>query len=90
MRGMDVRMIWQRDPSSGILWLIDAWDDDSIMENADGWESALSKASEGDVDVRVVIATVDLDLIEKAFQPGRAALRHLRGDAQPQPSERDS
>lgn len=87
MRGMDVRMIWQRDQTSGTLWLIDAWDEDSILENPDGWEAALSTAMEGDVEVRVVIAEVNLDAIEQAFQPPRTNLRHLRNGDHGSPSK---
>lgn len=51
------------------MWLIDAWDDDSVSENPEGWRDALAKAR-ADVepdDLRVVTATLDWDAVRKAF-----------------------
>lgn len=67
---MDVYMIWVTD-SSGIMWLVEAWDDDSIMSNSDGWEAALAKAEQehGARFVRVAKTHVDIDAIAESFQP---------------------
>lgn len=68
---MKVWMIWAYEPYSDHYWLVDAWDDDSVMENNDGWEEAKKKAYEdhGPEEVRITTTTVDIDKVAKAFKP---------------------
>lgn len=69
---MDVLMIWVTDenPDSEI-WLLEAWDNDSIAGNQEGWEEAVQKAYEvyGGANVRITKTTVDFDKVQAAFQP---------------------
>lgn len=75
MRHMDIFQIWARDSDSPTAskWLIDAWDDDSISSNAEGYAEALSKAREehGADNVAVIVQAVNMDLVDAAFLPTR-------------------
>lgn len=69
---MDVWMIWAQDPSDeNVLWLVDAWDDESISGNQDGWMAALAKAEEehGSRFIRIAKTHVDYDAIVESFKP---------------------
>jgi len=73
---MKIWMIWARDNSdtSGVLWLVEAWDDDSVSGNYDGWEEAIEKAKAeyGGFNVRIASTNVDFDQIAKSFEPVEA------------------
>lgn len=68
-------MLWVCDPSdpAQVYWLEEAWDDDSIQSNSEGWEEAKTKAytAYGPECVRIVVTTVDMDDIRRAFEPTR-------------------
>lgn len=70
MATMTIWMIWVQEPSTGALWLVESWDDDSTAENTTGWEEAVQKARKehGAENVRIVRGDVDFNVIEKAFQ----------------------
>lgn len=61
------------DPS---YWLVEAWDDDSTMENEDGWNAAVEKAKEGHGadNVRITTGFIDWDKVVSAFQPADISL----------------
>ena len=70
---MDIYMIWATDgyaPSPG-YWLVEAWDDDTVSENNEGWQEAVDKAyaDHGPKNVRITKATVDFDKVLAAFTP---------------------
>ena len=69
---MDIYMIWVK-YSDGTLTLVDAWDDDTVMENPEGWQERLdhaltSSASGRRDDVRVVKTSVNFDAVRSAFE----------------------
>lgn len=74
---MDIYMIWARDSFDGSVWLVDAWDDDSIPSNDYGWQEALDKARQahGADNVRVVVSGVDINGIQAAFDVPRVDIR---------------
>ncbi|URP22145.1 hypothetical protein SEA_BIG4_61 [Microbacterium phage Big4] len=69
---MTVWMIWvtDADPNSEI-WLLDAWDEDSIQANREGWTEKVENAFDtyGGAYVRVAKTTVDFDKVRAAFEP---------------------
>ncbi len=68
---MKIWMIWAEDESDSHKWLIDAWDDDGVVENPEGWEEAKKKAykAHGPESVRILTTDVDMDKVNKAFHP---------------------
>ncbi len=70
---MDIWMIWAMDPTdtSETVWLVDAWDDESMVSNHDGWVEAIAKAESefGARYVRIAKTTVNLDPIVSSFRP---------------------
>lgn len=67
---MKIMMIWVTDtPDVEEVWLVDAWDADSVDNNPDGWQDALAKARRinGTENVRVVSATMNEDKVRQAF-----------------------
>lgn len=69
---MDIWMIWvtDTDPDSEI-WLLEAWDDDSIQSNHEGWDDKVKEAFEtyGGEFVRITKTSVDFDKVRAAFEP---------------------
>ena len=68
---MNIYMLWAQSESGGDLWLIDAWDSDSIDSNSFGWEEAKKKAYDqhGADNVRITYTQVDYESLRKAFEP---------------------
>lgn len=67
---MKIMMIWVTDsPDAEEVWLVDAWDEDSVDNNPDGWQAALAKAHtiNGAENVRVITATMNGDKVRQAF-----------------------
>lgn len=66
---MKIWMIWAVTPHDGHHWLVDAWDDETVTENYDGWQTAKEKAYEeyGPDNVRIVHSCVDFDKVLKTF-----------------------
>lgn len=76
---MDIYMIWASEiEPNGVrsCWLIDAWDDDSVSGNREGWKQAVDKAQaeHGYDNVRIVKGSVDMDAVRNAFEIPRADL----------------
>lgn len=73
---MDIFMIWASDPFDGGVWLVDAWDNDSISSNQEGWVDCLKKHRQrhGVDNVRVVISSVDLDGVRASFMVPRVKM----------------
>lgn len=71
---MDIYMLWASD--GDVLWLVDAWDDDTIAENHSGWTEKISQAEKdyGPSNVRIIKATVNFDSIRKAFEVPRVEM----------------
>lgn len=69
---MDIYMIWAR--SDGFVWLVESWDDDSISDNANGWEDAKTKAAKAHDEIRIIKATVDFDKVLAAFNAPETTL----------------
>lgn len=69
---MIIWMIWAA--AAGVspleLTLVDAWDDDAVSGNREGWENALTVAADmcGAENIRVVKTSVDFDGVLKAFE----------------------
>lgn len=59
-----VNLIWRVE--DGYLELVDAWDDDTISENPEGWEDAVAK---GDGNYRVTSHCIDLDAVRATLEP---------------------
>lgn len=74
---MNIFMLWISDPrdTSQQYWLEEAWDDNSVQTDPEGWEEAKDKAytSWGPENVRIVVTTVDMDAIRTAFLPARVS-----------------
>lgn len=72
---LDVWMIWATDPSdpSGVIWLADAWDQDTVDNNREGWEEAVETARQthGGGNVRISVTSVNFDALRAAFNPVR-------------------
>jgi hypothetical protein len=72
---MDIWMIWARDSADpqNVIWLEEAWDDDSVGNNPDGWREAVDKAYErfGGANVRITRSTVNFDKVQAAFEPAQ-------------------
>lgn len=68
---MKLHLIWAQDTLSSDPWLIEAWDEESIDSNLEGWHAALNKAADGHggLNVRVTTTVVDYDKVLAAFQP---------------------
>lgn len=73
---MDIYMVWARDALDGSVWLVDAWDDDSISSNREGWEGTLQKQREnhGADNIRVLVSSVDMDEVLASFTPQRVKM----------------
>lgn len=59
-----VNLIWRVE--DGYLELLEAWDDDTISENPEGWEQAIA---DGDGKYRVTSHRIDLDAVRKTLEP---------------------
>lgn len=68
-------MIWAK--LDGFAWLVESWDDDTIMDNPTGWEDAKHKASKGhgSENIRIIKAIVDFDKVLAAFNPAETTLK---------------
>lgn len=69
---MDIHMIWASDGQPNpTMWLVAAWDSDSLAENADGFQQDLNKAykEHGPANVRVTVTTVNFERVRAAFEP---------------------
>ena len=70
---LDVWMIWATDPSdpAGVIWLVDAWDQDTVENNQEGWDEAVEKAwaEHGGGNVRISVTSVDYAALEASFKP---------------------
>lgn len=69
---MEIFMIWARDMKYGHMWLLDAWDSDSMEDNHSGWLEAQAKhkeiEQEENMEVRVIRTTVDFGGVRAAFE----------------------
>lgn len=65
---MDIHLIWATDGDA--IWLVGAWDEDTIAENYQGYTDELARHQKdhGHDNVRVVKASVDFDAVQAAFQ----------------------
>ncbi len=73
---MDVWMIWvtdEQDPA-GTIWLEEAWDDDVVGGNPNGWAQKVSElaAEYGGQNIRIIKTSVNFDKIKAAFEPTEA------------------
>ena len=72
---LDVYMIWATDPAdpSGMIWLVDAWDADTVDDNKTGWDEAVDKARKlhGVGNVRVTVTSINCGALEQSFNPVR-------------------
>jgi hypothetical protein len=59
-------MIWVRDGM--FTWLADAWDDDTVSENHYGWEAKVRETRNSYPEVRIVVGTVNMDIVRGAFK----------------------
>lgn len=66
---MKLHLIWAQ--ADDTPWLIEAWDEDSIDGNYEGWDAALKKAAatHGGLNIRLTTTVVDYDKVLAAFQP---------------------
>ena len=71
---MKIFMIWAR--SHNEIWLVAAWDDESIGANPEGYQEELDKArrDHGANDVAVTISEINFNAVRKSFEPGVAGL----------------
>lgn len=79
---MDIWMIWGRYPDDDILWLINAWDDDSVANNYDRWSEIVEKAKQdhGQDNIRIVRAPLEMDQVAAAFNPAVSIFGEPRSD----------
>lgn len=69
---MKVWLIWAKD--EGVLehvWLVDAWDDETVAENGDGFKEKLAEVRKdhGVDNVVVTVTNVDIGKVYNAFEP---------------------
>lgn len=65
---VDIYLIWATDGDA--IWLVGAWDGDSVAENATGYREDVEchRNAHGHDNVRVVRASIDFDAVARAFQ----------------------
>jgi len=71
---MEIWMIWATDPAdpAETVWLVTAWDADSVSESYDGWLEEIAKAENeygGSRHIRIAKTTVNLEAIQNSFKP---------------------
>jgi hypothetical protein len=69
---MTIWMIWAcLSEDTGDVTLVEAWDDDTVSENAAGWAAARTKAEQdhGARNIRITSTTVNIDAVRDAFLP---------------------
>jgi len=64
---MKIWMIWAMEYDD--IWLVESWDDDSTMENPEGWERAVENARKSHKHIRITSTMVDFDKVRDAFLP---------------------
>lgn len=64
---MKIWMIWAMEDD--MIWLEEAWDDDTTAENHEGWERAVEKARQAYDHIRITSTMVDFDKVRDAFLP---------------------
>lgn len=73
---IEVLTIWVREPSDpdGIVWLLNAFDADTVENTTSAWEEKLQEAYKtyGGENVRVVKTTMNYDKIVASFKPAEA------------------
>ena len=73
---IEVLTIWVREPSDpdGIVWLLNAFDADTVENTTSAWEEKLQEAYKtyGGENVRVVKTTMNYDKIVASFKPTEA------------------
>ncbi|MFE6967133.1 hypothetical protein ACFVAJ_18615 [Agromyces sp. NPDC057679] len=69
LEGFEVWTIWAKE--DGGVWIQDAWDSGSALENIEEWEATLAKAVDGygADNVRVVKVELDYDALLETFSP---------------------
>lgn len=73
---IEILTIWVREPSDpdGIVWLLNAFDADTVENTTSAWEEKLQEAYKtyGGENVRVVKTTMNYDKIVASFKPAEA------------------
>lgn len=78
---MDIYLIWATDGDA--IWLVGAWDDDSVAENNEGYREEVKRhqADYGHDNVRVVKASIDFDAVARTFQVPSIGTAEVAPDA---------
>lgn len=68
---MKVWLIWAREGVMGHVWVVDAWDDETVAENNDGFQQKIAEArrDNGTDNVVVTVTNVDIDKVYSAYEP---------------------
>lgn len=68
---MTVWMIWATNDEGVSIWLVAAWDDDTISDNREGWLEEIEKAEKehGGRNIRITKTSVNFDKVQAAFMP---------------------
>lgn len=80
---MDIFQIWAFE--DGIYWLVDAFDTESLAETDDAYIKAKATAisSYGADNVRVIVQSINMYAVERAFEPPRIPAGVIRTPEEP-------